>query len=148
MTLTEDLPFAALRHTWQPVANAPALPRGAVIGYTLLETELVIARFPNGTLLAANVACPHKGARLSAGCFRAGALMCPYHGWRFSSDGACLDIPSLVEPNAEKQALAHLHTYAVQERYGMIWVKLESDPAAATTPVSPASSHALPDVPE
>lgn len=137
MTLTEELPFAALRRTWQPVANAPALPPGQVIGYTLLDTELVIARFPDGTLLAADVACPHKGARLSAGCFRHGALMCPYHGWRFSREGACLDIPSLVEPNPDKMALAHLRTYPVQERYGFIWVKLE-----------PSGPHSLPEVPE
>lgn len=137
MTLTEDLPFAALRRTWQPVANSTDLPPGRVLGYTLLETELVLTRFDNGSLLAADVACPHKGARLSAGCVRDGALMCAYHGWRFAPDGACLDIPSLVEPNAEKLALSRLRSYATQERYGMIWVKLD-----------PAGNHTLPDVPE
>jgi vanillate O-demethylase monooxygenase subunit len=142
MTLTEDTPFAALRRTWQPVANAPALPPGQIIGYTLLDTPLVVARFPDGRLLAADVACPHKGARLSAGCFRNGALMCPYHGWRFSAAGDCQDIPSLVEPNPEKQALAHLRSYPIQERYGMIWVKLDPRPLTAGEP------HELPHVPE
>jgi phenylpropionate dioxygenase-like ring-hydroxylating dioxygenase large terminal subunit len=137
MTLTEDLPFAALRRTWQPVANATDLPRGGVMGYTLVDTELVLARFEDGSLLAADVACPHKGARLSAGCIRSGALMCPYHGWRFAPDGACLDIPSLVEPNAEKLALSRLRSYPIQERYGMVWVKLD-----------PTGDHTLPDVPE
>lgn len=137
MTLSEDLPFSAMRRTWQPVANAPALPPGQVIGYTLLDTELVVARYPDGALLAADVACPHKGARLSAGCFQEGALMCPYHGWRFDGGGACLDIPSLVEPNPAKLALSHLRCYPVRERYGMIWVKLD-----------PTGDHELPDVPE
>ncbi len=137
MELTEDLPFAALRRTWQPVANAVDLPAGRVSSYTLLESELVIARFPDGALLAADVACPHKGARLSGGCFQQGALMCPYHGWRFAADGSCLDIPSLVEPNVDKMALSHLRSYPVQERYGFIWVKLDQD-----------SAHSLPDIPE
>lgn len=137
MPLTEDMPFAALRRTWQPVANAPALPPGQVIGYTLLDTPLVVTHFPDGTLLAADVACPHKGARLSAGCIRNGELMCPYHGWRFGPDGACHDIPSLVDPAPEKLALAHLRTYAIQERYGLIWVKLD-----------PTGPHALPEVAE
>ncbi len=137
MELTEDLPFRALRQTWQPVALASALPPGRVLGYTLLEQELVLARFTDGTLLAADVACPHKGARLSGGCIRDGALMCPYHGWRFDARGACESIPSLVEPNAQKLALSHLRTYAVQERYGMVWVKLDA-----------AGAHELPDVPE
>lgn len=141
MTFDEDLPFVALRRTWQPVANASTLRPGAIIDYRLLDIPLVIARFPDGRLLAADVACPHKGARLSAGCFRDGVLMCPYHGWRFSSGGDCLDIPSLIEANPDKQAIAHLRTYAVQERYGMIWVKL--DQSSAGLP-----SDELPDVPE
>ncbi len=142
MTLTEDIVFTSLRRTWQPVANAPALAPGDVMGYTLLETDLVIARFPNGELLAADVACPHKGARLSSGRIRDGQLMCPYHGWTFGCDGACNSIPSLLEPNLEKQSLSHLRTYAVQERYGFIWVKLELGPTAN------GQTHELPAVPE
>lgn len=137
MNLPEDLPFAALRRTWQPVAVAAELPPGRVLGYTLLDTELVIARFADGRVIVADVACPHKGARLSAGCIRDDTLMCPYHGWRFSVDGACRDIPSLVDPTPEKLALSHLRTHAVQERYGMVWVKLD-----------PSGPHQLPEVPE
>ncbi|HRE80599.1 MAG TPA: hypothetical protein PLN52_06100 [Opitutaceae bacterium] len=44
MLLTEDLPFQLLRKTWQPVATAAALTPGTVTGYTLLSTELVLAR--------------------------------------------------------------------------------------------------------
>ena len=89
MPLTEETVLQSMRRTWQPVANASTLPAGSVLGYTLLETEWVIARFANGDLLAADVACPHKGARLSAGCLREGLLMCPYHGWTFSASGEC-----------------------------------------------------------
>lgn len=135
--ITESLPFEMLRRTWQPVSNACDLPPGKIINYTLLNIELVVARFPDGSLLAADVACTHKGARLSAGCFRNGQLMCPYHGWKFATDGECLSIPSLVAPNPEKQALSHLTTYGVQERYGYIWVKLDQ-----------SGTHELPDVPE
>ena len=133
MLLDEDHVLRALRATWQPVANADALAPCAVTGVTLLETELVLVRFADGRLLAADVACPHKGARLSAGCVHDGELRCAYHGWRFDPDGACQSIPSLVEPNAAKMALSHLRTYAVQERYGFIWVLLDSTPAADGT---------------
>ncbi|MGH7947211.1 MAG: Rieske 2Fe-2S domain-containing protein, partial [Opitutaceae bacterium] len=142
MQLTEDTPFQVLRRTWQPVANAAALRPGDVIGFTLLDTELMIARFADGRVLVADVACPHKGARLSAGCIRNGELMCAYHGWRFNSAGACQSIPSLVEPTPEKLALSHLRTYLVQERYGFVWVKLDSDPLADGHP------HELPGVAE
>ncbi|MDB6170183.1 MAG: hypothetical protein JWM88_3047 [Verrucomicrobia bacterium] len=142
MQLTEDDVLAALRRTWQPVANAATVGHGAVVGVTLLENELVLARFPDGQLLAADVACPHKGARLSAACFREGELMCAYHGWRFDAAGACQSIPSLIEPNREKLALSHLRTYAVQERYGFIWVKLDG------APLADGRTHELPTVPE
>jgi vanillate O-demethylase monooxygenase subunit len=135
--LREEGVAAALRQTWQPVANSASLAPGDVRGVRLLETSLVLARFADGRVLAAAEACPHKGTRLSAGCIRDGELMCPYHGWRFSAEGACQSIPSLLEPNPEKQALSHLQTYAVQERYGFVWVKLD-----------PAGAHELPAVPE
>ena len=134
--LTEELAMNALRRTWQPVANAVDLPPGKIIGYTLLGTEFVISRFADGRLLAADTACPHKGARLTGGCIRDGELVCPYHGWRFNAAGDCLSIPSLVEPSPEKLKLSHLRTYEVQERYGFVWVKLAP------------SEHALPEVPE
>jgi vanillate O-demethylase monooxygenase subunit len=112
------------------------------MGYTLLETELVVARFANGALLAAHAACPHKGARLSAGCVHDNSLVCPYHGWRFSADGACENIPSLLDPSPEKLRLSHLRTYRVQDRYGFVWVKLDDTPLAGENP------HELPLVPE
>src|SRR5688572_4763187 len=146
MTLSEDLPFTALRRTWQPVALAAALAPKQLLAYTLLGVELVVARFPDGTLLAADVACPHKGARLSAGCFHRDALRCSYHGWRFSAAGECLDIPSLVSPNPAKQALAHLRTYAIREKYGMIWVRLDSSESSQGTVDHPMGN--LPDIPE
>lgn len=142
MTLTEDDVFSALRHTWQPVALSTDLQPGTVTGYTLLEQELVIARFADGGLLAADVACPHKGARLSKGHLCDGRLQCPYHGWCFDSRGRCESIPSLVEPNAEKQALAALRTYPICERYGMIWVKLSNGDGPRGEP------HTLPEIPE
>ncbi len=142
MSLTEDHPFLALRRTWQPVANSAALAPGTVAGYTLLGNELLVARFPDGRLLAADAACPHKGARLTGGCIQNGDLVCPYHGWRFDANGDCQSIPSLIEPNPDKQALAHLRSYPVQERYGLVWVKLEDVPLANGRP------HELPAIAE
>lgn len=142
MTLTEDHVIQSLRRTWQPVANAADVPPGKIIRYTLLEIDLVVARFPDGHLLAADLACPHKGADLSQGCMRDGRLMCPYHGWEFDADGACQSIPSLLEPNPEKLALSHLRAYPIRERYGFLWVKLDDAPLADGRP------HELPEVSE
>lgn len=142
MELTEDLVISLLRRTWQPVANSQELVVGRIHAYTLLTVELLVMRFGDGRLLAADVACPHKGARLTAGCLRDGELMCPYHGWRFDAAGTCQSIPSLVDATEEKRALASLRTYSVMERYGMVWVRLEDSPLAS------GEYHQLPEVPE
>lgn len=136
-SLSEDLPFHILRQTWQPVLNSSDLVTGEVKGALLLEEQLVIARFADGSLLAAARACPHKGFDLSRSRLCGGSLQCAYHGWRFDPTGACVNIPSLLNPPANKLELSHLQTYAVRERYGMIWVRLDKEELAP-----------LPDVPE
>src|SRR5689334_10076489 len=127
--LSESYPFEALRRTWQPVALSRDLPMNAVRQYQLLNEELVIARMDGG-LLAAKNTCTHKGMRLERGCIVDGALQCAYHGWRFDAAGSCLSIPSIVSPTPEKKKLAALKTFATQERYGMVWVRLDAEEIA------------------
>lgn len=137
LPLTEDLPFRALRKTWQPVALSRDVAVGRVAGYRLLGEDLAISRFPGGRLMVSQAACPHKGMRLERGCVDGEHLRCPYHGWRFDASGACVNIPSLIQPVPNKQEQARLATYAVRERYGMIWARLDAEEIAP-----------LPDVPE
>lgn len=134
--LSEDLPFKVLRKTWQPAALSRDLPLNGLRAYRLLGEEIVLARFPGGLLAAPN-ACPHKGMKLDRGCLREGELRCSYHGWKFDRTGACTNIPSLIQPLPDKQEQARLAVFAVRERYGMIWVRLDAEE------LSP-----LPDVPE
>ncbi len=135
--LDEGAPFAALRRTWQPVLNASELLPGCVRGATLLDHQLVVARFPDGQLLAALNACPHKGFDLSKSHICGQLLQCGYHGWRFDHSGACQDIPSLVNPPSNKLELSHLKTFSICERYGLLWVLLQEPERTS-----------IPDVPE
>src|SRR5262249_29323011 len=67
--------------------------------------------------------CVHRGTALSLGRVEAGALVCPYHGWRYGGDGACTAIPQLADP-ARVPARARATAYRCQERYGLVWVAL------------------------
>lgn len=136
LEFTEETPFQVMKRTWQPVALSRDISIGGLASYRLFDVELIIARFATGWL-AAEDACPHKGARLSRGSLHDGVLQCPYHGWQFDAEGGCTNIPSLLYPPCDKLKLSHLRNYPVQERYGMVWVQMESDPSVK-----------LPEVPE
>ena len=136
MALTDDIPFQVLRSTWQPVGLSRALAVGETLAYTLLGVDLVVVRFADG-LLATVDACPHKGMRLSCASVADGRLTCAYHGWQFDRAGRCVGVPSLPDPPQRLLDHAALTAFAVRERYGMIWVRLDADEAAP-----------LPDLPE
>jgi vanillate O-demethylase monooxygenase subunit len=127
MPLNEDSPFQVMRRAWQPVALSSSLPPDEVLGFCLLDHDVVIARLEGG-LLAAEDSCPHKGFTLSKGHACGNELMCAYHGWKFDADGKCVGIPSLPTASIAKLAASGLKKYGVQEKYGMIWVQLENDP--------------------
>ena len=128
--------FDLLAKTWQPVALSRDVADDDIVPVTLLDHDIVIARLPDG-LLAARNHCPHRGARFDIGDIHQGELRCPYHGWRFDQSGSCTTIPSLPSQSHSARKHACLTTYAVQERYGMIWVRLSDQEAAP-----------LPDIPE
>jgi phenylpropionate dioxygenase-like ring-hydroxylating dioxygenase large terminal subunit len=124
--LDESAPLRVMRRTWQPVALSQELPPNGISSFQLLDQEIVLARVDN-RVLAADIACPHKGMRLSLGRVCDAQLQCPYHGWRFGADGQCAHIPSLPDASISKLSTSSLRTYSVQERYGLIWVQLEED---------------------
>ena len=133
--LTDEDVFSTLRKTWQPVCLARELRQKKIISYVLLNEEIVVADLPGG-LLAARDLCPHRGAKFGLGAIVGGNLQCPYHGWQFDRSGSCARIPSLIDPHVSLKQTC-LKTFGAIERYGMIWVKLDSQEAAP-----------LPDVPE
>ncbi|MBA3707302.1 MAG: aromatic ring-hydroxylating dioxygenase subunit alpha [Planctomycetes bacterium] len=130
----EARPFQVLRSTWQPVALSRDLKAGGIISYRLLDEDIVVARMPSG-LAAYKDGCPHRGARFGLGKVVGDHLQCPYHGWRFDRGGQCRLIPSLGEGSAVARS-AKVASYAVAERYGFVWVRLE-DREACPIPAIP-----------
>jgi phenylpropionate dioxygenase-like ring-hydroxylating dioxygenase large terminal subunit len=68
--------------------------------------------------------CPHRNAPLSMGRVHAGALECGYHGWRFDGHGACVAIPGLDGPVADRRGVG---AHAACERDGVVWFWSEPD---------------------
>lgn len=115
--------LAAQRACWHPVAFSSDLA-GQPVHADLLGEPLVLWRGPAGDPRALADLCVHRGTALSLGRVSGDELVCAYHGWRYRGDGRCVAIPQLDDPG-RVPARARVPAFAVQERYGLIWVALE-----------------------
>jgi phenylpropionate dioxygenase-like ring-hydroxylating dioxygenase large terminal subunit len=113
----------ALRACWHPVAYSTDLA-DRPLHADLLGEPLVLWRGPGGRPRALSDLCVHRGTALSLGWIDGEELVCAYHGWRYGADGRCVAIPQLAEPG-RVPAKARVPAFAVQERYGLIWVALD-----------------------
>jgi len=124
----------ALRSCWHPVAYGGEIA-GEPVPAMLLGEPLALWRDSAGTAHAFSDLCIHRGTALSLGSVEGDEIVCPYHGWRYGTSGACTAIPQLADPT-RVPAKARATTFRCAERYGLLWVALEE-------PRWP-----LPDVPE
>jgi phenylpropionate dioxygenase-like ring-hydroxylating dioxygenase large terminal subunit len=116
--LVSEVP--ALKEYWYPVARTPDVGTDPV-SFRLFGEDHVLWRGGEGTIHAALDECPHRGGRLSQGWIQEGCLVCPYHGWRFDSAGACVEIPQ-KDPDLPIPPRARVRSVLVEERYGLAWV--------------------------
>ncbi len=56
-------------------------------------TRLVAYRGEDNQVHILDAYCPHMGADLSLGYVEGNSLRCPFHSWRWGSDGKCDEIP-------------------------------------------------------
>jgi len=124
-----------LRRFWQPIALASELPGPDCdpLRVRILGEDLVAFRDTRGTigLLAAN--CPHRGASLFFGRNEDSGLRCVYHGWKFDTRGACVDMPN--EPaESDFRTKVRARAYPCQERGGVVWAYLGPEDAEMPRP--------------
>src|SRR5215217_6498106 len=77
---------------WYFVALARDVKPESLKRYELLGEPVLIGRTKAGSVFAMRDICPHRAAPLSAGRVvekpgEGETVECPYHGWRFRTDG-------------------------------------------------------------
>jgi 3-ketosteroid 9alpha-monooxygenase subunit A len=128
-------PFG-LPNGWFPISWADELAPGRVLPLRALGRDLVAFRGESGSVGVLDAHCPHLGAHLGRGGRVAGdTIQCPFHGWRFGPDGACMEIPYAQRIPPQARAGAH----RVAERNGMIllWHHAEDEAPDFEIPVLP-----------
>ncbi|HEX6860964.1 MAG TPA: aromatic ring-hydroxylating dioxygenase subunit alpha [Caulobacteraceae bacterium] len=138
MPMADDAPKAAkatqkfgqgfLYDIWYFGALGSDLKPGKLQRYELLGEPVLIGRRRDGQVYALRDICPHRAAPLSAGRLVDETVECPYHGWRFRTDGACAAIPSLVDEQAMDVSRIRVRGYPAVESQGMVFVWMSSDP--------------------
>ncbi len=127
-----------LRGFWYYAAAANEIKTGQTQHRTLLGEPVLLGRDKGGTVFALSDTCPHRGTLLSRGTFDGLEVECPYHGWRFKTDGQCAAIPSQLPDQRPQAKDVRAAAYAVRESQGNIWIyfgdQTESLPAVPEVP--------------
>lgn len=111
-----------LHRKWFVVARANRIGRKPV-AVTLLDRPIVLVRLDGKRIVGFEDRCPHRQAPLSAGRVVHGALQCPYHGWRFDSSGALVELPGMPEGGCLPGI--RVRSIDVFEHDGLVWARLE-----------------------
>jgi nitrite reductase/ring-hydroxylating ferredoxin subunit len=114
-----------LRRYWHPVclsANLKDIP----IAVRMLCEDLVVFRDGKGRPGLLGIHCQHRLASLEYGQVMEDGLMCSYHGWRYDTQGRCIDQPLEPHNSDLKGKIRHLW-YPVEEWGGVIWTYMGSE---------------------
>lgn len=131
---------------WYPMVWLRDLPVGIPTQVTLFDVNYVVVRHdenaPNNTTITVMLdRCPHKQAALSEGRLtETGYLQCAYHGWSFSSDGSCVNIPQAASPSSFSQRTACAATsvpVCVHQELVWLWPGPQAPSADEVPPTIP-----------
>lgn len=127
--------FDGFANVWTPVMLANRVGRGPV-RTVVADVPIVLFRGAEGRLGALVDRCPHRGVALSLGKVTAdGCLECPFHAWRFDTDGSNRGVP--LNPDA-KTALLGAQALPIRQIGDMIWIFTAPGAARPPEPLVPA----------
>ncbi|VVE13046.1 (2Fe-2S)-binding protein [Pandoraea communis] len=118
----------AFRRFWIPFLLPEELAAdGAPVRVRLLGENLIAFRDTEGKLGLLDRYCPHRRVDLFFGRNEQCGLRCPYHGWKFDTDGTIVEMPAEPE-NSQMLQDTRIKHYPVIEWGGVIWAYM-GDPA-------------------
>jgi len=123
-----------MRQYWLPAAMSSELERdGAPLRLLLLGEQLIAFRDSAGRVGVMDHRCPHRCASLFLGRNEANGIRCVYHGWKYDTEGNCVDTPNLTGPPDFKNRIK-AKAYKTVERNGLVWVYMGARAKAPPLP--------------
>ncbi|HYI60442.1 MAG TPA: Rieske 2Fe-2S domain-containing protein [Acidimicrobiales bacterium] len=97
-----------LPYGWFQVCEPEEVAAGATKALYYFDRHLVAWRDDGGELHVMDAFCPHLGAHLGHGGTVEGCqIQCPFHGWRFDTEGTNVDIPYSTRTNKRARVRAY-----------------------------------------
>jgi len=114
-----------LRRFWTPALLSEEIfaPDCPPVRVKLMGEELVAFRDTNGKIGLVDAYCPHRRAELFWGRNEDCGLRCVYHGWKFDTEGRCVDLPNAPDGDRIRKNMK-ITSYPTVERSGIIWAYL------------------------
>lgn len=130
-----------LTDSWYFACASSEVKPGQQFRRIILGQPVLLGRTASGQPFALRDICPHRLVPLSAGrqveTNGQPTVECPYHGWRFGTDGQCKLMPSLVSPDAYPTDKVRVRSYPAHEANGMVFIYVAHNPRSADAPVVP-----------
>lgn len=116
---------------WNCAGRASAVSKpGDFMVREIAGESLIIVRGRGGELHAFFNVCRHRGTRIcdkTAGQFSE-TIQCPYHAWTYSIDGRLIGAPHMQETEGFDKKDYPLHSAAIEEREGFLFVNIDRNP--------------------
>ena len=110
------------RRFWQPVALSEEipLPDCPPIRVTVMGEELLLFRDSAGKVGLIDRYCAHRGADLFFGRNEECGIRCIYHGWKYDTEGKCIEMPNVPSGAAYHDSI-QIKAYPTREFADMVW---------------------------
>ncbi|HEY4123271.1 MAG TPA: Rieske 2Fe-2S domain-containing protein, partial [Rhizomicrobium sp.] len=86
----------------------------------LLGEDLIAFRDSNGAVGLVDAYCPHRRAPMFLARNEKCGIRCVYHGWKFDTHGACLEMPTEPRDSTYKDKV-RIKSYPTWEGAGLVW---------------------------
>jgi 3-ketosteroid 9alpha-monooxygenase subunit A len=127
MSTSKHFSHSGFARGWFVVSFSNELTINEVKPIRYFGQDLVLFRTAGGEAKVLDAFCPHLGAHLGhGGVVEGDALRCPFHAWKFTGDGECVDAPYAKRTPPK----ARLGCWPVSEKNGVICVWHDKDKGA------------------
>jgi phenylpropionate dioxygenase-like ring-hydroxylating dioxygenase large terminal subunit len=132
-------------HVWQMACRLEEIPNeGDYTVYTILDRSVILINTKNGVKAFRN-ACRHRGVRLAHGpgnCAKDG-FVCPFHGWRYDSEGKNTFVfgPKLFSPELLEQAEINLAPVRIEFWAGCAFINFDDNAPSLRDCLGPVATR-------